>query len=197
MKKRKSKISSMAAAMAIAIAPVPASSIAHHDVTIDRQSAMSISLQDVSNSVVYLPIDEATAYIRNLAERMHFHRKNLETEWEEKQVPIELKKQKKATRENFSSLKEHIVICSNFVEAARLALENVPLSDSELRSDIVSFARASAALRYAIESILDFMSSTHIPARSINAEISVTTEQVHALIRSEHEKMGLEEPKFH
>ncbi|WP_262121375.1 hypothetical protein [Serratia ficaria] len=197
MNKRKSKISSMAAAMAIAIAPVPADSIAHNDVALAQHSASSMSLQDVSHSVVYLPIDEATVYIRNLAERMRFHRKNLEAEWDEKQIPIELKKQTKATRENFSSLKAHIIICSNFVEAARLALAQVPASDSKLRGEITAFARASAALRYSIESILDFMSSTHAPARSINAEISVTTEQVHALIRSEHEKMGLEEPKFH
>ncbi|MBI6129409.1 hypothetical protein [Serratia ureilytica] len=197
MNKRKSKISAMAAAMAISIAPVLADSIAHHDVSIDRHSAMSISLQDVSQSVVYLPIEEATPYLQNLAERMRLHRKNLELEWEEKQVPIELKKQKKSTRDNFGSLKAHIDICSNFVEAARLALSNVPASESKLRAEIIAFARASAALRYSIESILDFMKSTHAPARSIDAELTVTTEQVHALIRGEHKNLGLDEPKFH
>ncbi|UWS30657.1 hypothetical protein [Erwinia pyrifoliae] len=197
MNKRKSKISAMAAAMAISIAPVLADSIAHHDVRIDRHSAMSMSLQDVSQSVVYLPIEEATPYLQSLADRMRFHRKNLALEWEEKQVPIELKKQKKSTRDDFVALKAHIDICSNFVEAARLALNTVPASESKLRAEIIAFARASATLRYSIESILDFMKSTHAPARSIDAALTVTAEQVHALIRSEHKSLGIDEPKFH
>lgn len=66
----------MAAALTVAPGPVPASSIGHHDVSISRYSSSTLSLQDVKESVAFLPIGEATSYMLNLADRMKIHRAN-------------------------------------------------------------------------------------------------------------------------
>ncbi|EFU2655647.1 hypothetical protein HUI25_005013 [Escherichia coli] len=197
MSSKKNKITSMAAALAVALAPVPASSIVHHDLSISRHSTSTLSLQDVKDSVAYLPIDEATSYMLNLADRMKTHRANLRIEWEEKQIPIILKNQKKETQEGFESLFRHIAVCASFVEAARVALKSVPESNAELRKEIVAFARSAATLRYTIEDILSFIESTHVPKKTSDADLGVTADQVRALIRSEHKKLGLKDPTLH
>ncbi|EKL1795343.1 hypothetical protein PQX98_003440, partial [Salmonella enterica] len=64
------------------------------------------------------------------------------------------------------------------------------------RENIILFAKSSAALRYIIEDILNFVNST-IPQKNDSKNIiKVTAEQVHNLIRSEHKKLGLDEPHF-
>jgi len=196
MGSKKNKISSMAAALAVALAPVPASSIAHHDVPITHHSISTLSLQDVKGSIAFLPIDEATLYMHNLTERMKTHRDSLRAEWEVKRTPILLKNQKKKTQEGFDSLHHLIAVCASFVEASRLALKSVPESNTALRGEITAFARSAAALRYTIEDILAFMHSTQLSAKTLDADIGVTSEEVHALIRSEHKNLGLEDPTF-
>ncbi|WP_456309415.1 hypothetical protein [Serratia proteamaculans] len=197
MSNKNNKIPSMAAALAVALAPVPASSIGHHDISISRYNSSTLSLQDVKDSVAFLPIGEATSYMLNLADRMKFHRANLRAEWEEKGIPIALKNQKKETREGFDTLFRHIAVCASFIEAARLALKSIPPADEELRGEVMAFARSAATLRYTIEDILAFIDSTHPPKKVSDSALNVTTEEIHALIRSEHKNLGLEEPKFH
>ena len=197
MGSKKNKISSMAAALAVALAPVPASSIGHHDVSISRYNSSTLSLQDVKDSVAFLPIGEATNYMLNLADRMKIHRANLRAEWEEKGTPIALKNQKKETQEGFESLFRHIAVCASFIEAARLALKRIPETDKKLRGEVMAFARSAATLRYTIEDILAFIDSTHPAKKTSDSVLDVTAEEVHSLIRSEHKKMGLEEPKYH
>lgn len=197
MSSKKSKISSMAAALAVALAPVPANSIVHNDLSISQHRSSTLSLQTVRDSVAFLPIDEATEYMLNLADRMKMHRANLRIEWEEKQTPILLANQNKETLENFESLYRHIAVCESFVDAARLALKNISDKDAGLKSEIVAFARSAASLRYTIEDMLAFMKSTQMNPDLSKKPIGVTAEQVHALIRSEHKRLGLDEPKFH
>lgn len=197
MSSKKSKISSMAAALAVALAPVPASSIGHNDLSISQHRSSTFSLQTVRDSVAFLPIDEATQYMLNLADRMKMHRANLRIEWEEKQTEIILSNHSKETQENFESLYRHIAICESFVDAARLALKNISDKDADLKSEIVAFARSAASLRYTIEDMLAFMKSTLINPEVSKKPIDVTAEQVHTLIRSEHKRLGLDEPKFH
>lgn len=197
MSSKKSKISSMAAALAVALAPVPANSIGHNDLSISQHSSSTLSLQTVRDSVAFLPIDEATQYMLNLADRMKMHRSNLRIEWEEKQIPITLANQKKETQDNFESLYRHIAVCESFVDAARLALKNISDDEVSLKSEIVAFARSAASLRYTIEDLLAYMKSTQLNPEVSIKPINVTAEQVQALIRSEHKKLGLDEPKFH
>lgn len=197
MSSKKNKISSMAAALAVALAPVPASSIGNHDVSVSSHSTSTLSLQSVKDSVVFLPINEAAGYMRNLADRMKVHRANIRAEWEEKRAPIRMEKHKKETQEGLVIMRRYVDVCAALIDAIRIALKDIPASDAELRQEIVSFGRAVASVRYTIEDIFNFIEATHPPKKTTDALPNVTAEEVHALIRSEHKKLGLEEPKFH
>lgn len=197
MASKKSKITSMAAALAVALAPVPASSIGNHDVSVSSRSSSTFTFQSVKDSVVFLPIDEATGYIRNLADRMSIHRANIRAEWEEKRTPIRMEKHKKQTQEGLVIMRGYVDVCASLIDAVRIALKNIPESDVELRQEIVSFGRAVASVRYTIEDIFNFIEATHPPKKTTEVLPNVTAEEVHALIRSEHKKLGLAEPKFH
>lgn len=197
MSSKKNKISSMAAALAVALAPVPASSIGNHDVSVSSHSTSTLSLQSVKDSVVFLPINEAAGYMRNLADRMKVHRANIRAEWEEKRTPIRMEKHKKETQEGLVIMRRYVDVCAALIDAIRIALKDIPASDAELRQEIVSFGRAVASVRYTIEDIFNFIEATHPPKKTTDGLPNVTAEDVHALIRSEHKKLGLEEPKFH
>ncbi|WP_387690961.1 hypothetical protein [Photorhabdus sp. RM71S] len=189
------KITSMAAAMAIAIAPVPADSIGCHDAITSTKNTMT--LQQVSDSVVFLPIEEATAFIANIASRMRFHLKNLRSEWESKRIPIDDKSMSSFAKDNMHYLAKHIVVCASFIQAAKVALTAVPDTNAELRSMITRFGRASADLRYTLEEITAFSKSTHIPNKASNAGADLDKDAVRELIRTEHVALGLEAPVFH
>lgn len=193
---KKSKVASMAAAMALALAPVPASSIGNHDISVSGRNTSTLSLQSVRDSVVFLPIADATAYMLELADRMKIHRKNLRNEWEEKRTPVRMERHKKETREGLVIMRRYIDVCALLIDAIRVALKDIPESDAALKQEIISFGRAVASVRYTIEDIFGFIEQTHPPEKTTDAQPNVTTEEVHALISSEHKKLGLEAPKF-
>ncbi|AYN30282.1 hypothetical protein D8682_05940 [Buttiauxella sp. 3AFRM03] len=197
MVSKKSKIASMAAAMAVALAPVPASSIGNLDVSVTSHSSSTLSLQSVKDSVVFLPIDQATVFMRNFADRMNIHRLNIRAEWEEKRAPIRIDRLKKETQEGFAIFRSYVDVCAALIDAIRIALKDIPESDVELRKEIISFGRAVASVRYTIEDMFSFIEATIPPKKTTEALPKVTAKEVHALIRSEHKKLGLEEPKFY
>jgi len=196
MKNTKNKISSMAAALAVAFAPVPASAALYNELTSTRQNVSTLSLPNTKDPITYLPIDKATHYMEQLREQMSAHRSNIKAEWEEKQIPILLEKHKKETRQGIGSFHSHITICANFVEAARLALQQVPESATLLRGEITAFARSAAALRYTLEDTLAFIKSTQVALNSADIDLGITADEARSLIRSEHNNLGLEDPRF-
>ncbi|QUG76345.1 hypothetical protein GKQ23_15635 [Erwinia sp. E602] len=85
----------MAAALTVALAPVPATSIGHYDVSLSRYTSSTLSLHNVKDSFAFLPIYQATSYMFNLADRLKIHRTNLKVKQEEKGIPIVLGTRKK------------------------------------------------------------------------------------------------------
>lgn len=196
MSSKKHTISLMAAAMAISLAPVPASGLASNEPTISQHNITSLSFYDVTESVNLLPITKAVSYLQDMTARMRNYRANIQTEWELKSTPILMKNQNKESRDSFKLLFRYIEMCDDFTTAARIALHDMPASQKKQRENVILFAKSSAALRYIIEDILNFVSSTIPQKNDSNNIINVTTEQVHSLIRSEHKKLGLDEPRF-
>lgn len=196
MSSKKHTISLMAAAMAISLAPVPASGLASHEPTTSQHNITSLSFYDVTESVNLLPITKAVSYLQDMTARMRNYRANIQAEWELKNTPILMKNQNKEFRDSFKLLFRYIEMCDDFTTAARIALQDIPVSQKKQRENVILFAKSSAALRYIIEDILNFVNST-IPQKNDSKNIiNVTTEQVHNLIRSEHKKLGLDEPHF-
>ncbi|NHB93644.1 hypothetical protein [Photorhabdus cinerea] len=189
------KITSMAAAMAIAMAPVPADSIGYHDAITSAKN--TFILQQVNDSIVFLPIEEATAFVASMANRMRFNLKNLRSEWESKRIPIDDKSMSSFAKDNLHYLTKNIIICANFIKAAKVALTSVPETSTELRSMITRFGRASADLRYTLEEIIAFVKSTHVPNKVSSVGYDMDKNAVHELIRAEHTALGLEVPAFY
>lgn len=182
--------------MAISLAPVPASGLASHEPTTSQHNITSLSFYDVTESVNLLPITKAVSYLQDMTARMRNYRANIQAEWELKSTPIIMKNQNKESRDSFKLLFRYIEMCDDFTTAARIALQDMPASQKKQRDNVILFAKSSAALRYIIEDILNFVNST-IPQKNDSKNIiNVTTEQVHSLIRSEHKKLGLDEPRF-
>lgn len=193
MKSRKNNISSIAAAMALSLAPVPADSVGSYMATSSTQN--TLMLQNVNHSMVYMPIDEAKQYISDLANRMRGHLRNLRAEWEEKRIPIDDKSTSKFARENQHYLVKHITFCIALVKASKEALSQI--DDQELRKEIVQFGRAAADLRYTIEEILTFIKNTHESPKVLDVANQFNKEEVQALVSAEHQALGLAKPTFH
>lgn len=186
----------MAAALAVALAPVPANSIGNQEVLISSRQAQTLSLQSVRDSIVFLPLDEATKYMLGLAERMREHGGRIRAEWELLRAPIKIDHHKQSTREGVMRLRQYVEICASLIDAVKIALKDIPESNDKLRRDIVSFGRAVAQVRYAIEDTFNFIESTKPPKKVSETLPDVTAEEVYALIRSEHKNLGLDEPNF-
>ncbi|CDH26292.1 hypothetical protein [Xenorhabdus bovienii] len=193
MKSSKKNISSIAAAMALSLAPVPADSVGSYMATSSTQN--TLMLQDVNQSMVYMPIDEAQQYIADLANRMRGHLRNLRAEWEEKRIPIDDKSMSKFARENQHYFTKHITFCTALVKASKEALSQT--TDQELRKEIMQFGRAAADLRYTIEEILTFTKNTHESPKVLEVANQFNKEEVQALISAEHQALGLDKPAFH
>ncbi|MFC3394327.1 hypothetical protein [Brenneria rubrifaciens] len=68
--------------MAIAMAPVPASTLGYSDIALTHADTSTTLLQVLPGSVVYLPIGDATAYLKAITDRLNFHLRNIRLEWE-------------------------------------------------------------------------------------------------------------------
>lgn len=197
MARKINPVTSMAAALAVALAPVPADSIGNHDLPVSRYQTSTLSFQNVKDSLVFLPLSEATDYMLAFAERMREQAGRLRGEWEERRDPIKVERHKKSTQEGVARIRQYVEICASLIDAVREALNNLPDHEVELRQDIVSFGRSVAQVRYSLEDTFNFIESTKRPKKVSEALPDVNADDVHALIRSEHKKLGLKEPKFH
>ncbi|MCL2891793.1 hypothetical protein [Brenneria tiliae] len=193
-KLKKNKVSYMATAMAIAMAPVPASTLGYSDIALTHADTRT-TLQPLPGSVVYLPIVDATEYLRSMTDRLNFHLKNIRFEWEEKRTPIAMEKQSPFVQKHLErELQKRIAIATKFVDAVRLALNEI--SDDDLREEVVSFGRAAASLRYTAEDFLSFIDQTHPPKKTSSEMIKASADEVKAMIRAEHKSLGLDIPAF-
>lgn len=196
LKKNQNKVAYMAAAMAIAMAPVPANSLGYNDIAISAADT-STTLKTLQGSVAYLPIDDATDYIRAMADRLRFHLKTIRSEWEAKQVPIEMSKQKPFVQKHLvRELEVRINFAKKFISAVSMALNEIGDSDPELRKDIVAFGRAVASLRFTAEDFLSFIEQTHPPKKTSDENVGASIDEVKDMIRAEHRSLGLEAPAF-
>ncbi|MCP9268178.1 hypothetical protein M5U04_08710 [Xenorhabdus sp. XENO-1] len=193
MRVSKNNISSIAAAMALSLAPVPADSVGSYMATSTTQN--TLMLQNVNDSMVYMPIVEAQQYVADMANRMRGHLRNLRVEWEEKRIPIDDKSMSKFARDNLNYLTKHITLCAALVKASKVALNQT--SDQELRNTIMQFGRSAADLRYTYEEILTFTKNTHESPNVLEMADQFSKEGVQALISSEHQALGLDKPMFH
>lgn len=196
IKKKRNKVGYMAAAMALAMAPVPASSLGYSDIAVNAADT-STTLQALQGSIAYLPIEDATTYIRSMADRLRFHLKNIRSEWEEKQRPIVIEKQSPFVQKHLiRELEKRIDIAKKFISAVGIALKEVGDDDMELRGEIVTFGRAVASLRYTAEDFLSFIEQTHPPKEISTVGINASADDVKAMIRAEHRALKLEIPAF-
>lgn len=196
IKKKQNKVGYMAAAMALAMAPVPASSLGYSDIP-TSSADKSTTLQALQGSIAYLPIEDATFYIRSMADRLRFHLKNIRAEWEDKQRPIEIQRQSPFVQKHLMrELEKRIDIAKNFISAVGIALKEVGEDDNDLRDDIVTFGRAVASLRYTAEDFLSFIKQTHPPKEVDMVGINASADDVKAMIRAEHKSLGLSTPVF-
>lgn len=95
------------------------------------------------------------------------------------------------------SLHQHIEICALLIDAVKVALKECPGEDEKYRRDLVAFGRVIAQFRYAMEDRINHIESMKPPAKVSEVLPDVTAEEVHALIRSEHRSLGLDEPQFY
>lgn len=191
------QVSSISAALAISLAPVPVNSIGYSDAAVSQFPApVGLSLQSIKDQIAYLPIGEATRYMLNIAERMRFHHAALRASWEMNPGPIELDMQDEDIRDGMANIERYIKLSANFIEAVKLVLESLPETEQELKKAIISFGRATAQLRYALEDTLKFIEATHPPKKTVSLSLNVSDDDVHALIRAEHKNLGLSGPNF-
>lgn len=199
MKTRAREVTTQAIAVALtaALAPVPAKSIGYQDVSLGIHSTPpSTTMQELpKNTFVFIPIDDATAHVKAMTERMISHRRNTEAEWEAKGEPFYLDKQSKAVRNSFHYLSDRVKESKELIVAVRDALNSLDEKETDKRRKITEFGRAIAAYRYAVEGILSFLESTHPPSEFAN-DISLSNEEVQALIIAEHKALGLTPPTF-
>lgn len=194
-KLKKNKVAYMAAAMALAMAPVPASALGYNDIALHPFDT-STTLQALPGSVAYLPISDAIIYLRAMTERLHFHLTNIRSEWEEKQIPIAIENQSPFVQKRLvRELGKRIVIAKKFVDAVKQALDEIE-GDDDLRQEIIAFGRAAASLRYTAEDFLSFIEQTHPPKNAGSELINASDGEVKAMIRAEHVSLGLDTPSF-
>lgn len=197
MKSKKSKIATMAAAMAISMAPVPASSLTYNEASFKSAGISTTTQRELQDGIAFISINDAIPYLDDVTNRLLWHTGSIREEWELKQIPIDMSKQKPFTRKHLTKIiREHINMCEAFVEAVRIALNSVPPEDVELRKDIVRFGRAAAGLRFAAEDFMSFIEQTHPAQKTSSEQLNVTGDQVRAAIRAEHKSLGLDAPCF-
>ncbi|CVG94112.1 hypothetical protein [Serratia marcescens] len=194
-KNKRTKAAHMAIALAAAMAPVPASSLGYMDIA-NTSAETSTTLQALPGAVAYLPIEEATQQIRLLTDRLRFHLKNLRDEWEEKQYPIEMQKQSPLVQKHLMrELDKRISVAQKFIDAVKIALDDIE-DNAALRSEIITFGRAVASMRYSAEDFLSFIEQTKPPKKTMETNVTASAEEVKAMIRAEHKQLGLSAPQF-
>jgi len=193
MKSRKNNISSIAAALALSLAPVPADSVGSYMAISSTQN--TLMLHNVDHLMVYMPIGEAQQYISDLTNRMRGHLRSLRAEWEEKRIPINDSSTSKFARENLRHFAKHIAFCTALVKASKVALSQI--TEQAHRKEIVQFGRTAADLRYTIEEILTFINNTHESPKVLDVADQFNKEEVQALVSAEHQALGLDKPTFH
>ncbi|WP_181377707.1 hypothetical protein [Limnobaculum xujianqingii] len=191
---KKMTIPAIVAALMASLAPVPANTLGYSDIALSPVDA-NTTLQALPGSVAYLHISDATTYLQIMTDRLHFHLRNLRSEWEEKQMPIAIERQSSIVQKHLvRELGKRIVLAKKFVDAVKLVLDET--DDDNLRREIVSFGRAAATLRYTAEDILSFIEQTHPPKKASTDQIDVGIDEVKAMIRAEHGALGLGSPSF-
>lgn len=188
----------LVAALSMALAPVPAKSLGYQDLPVGiYDTSPSTTLQELpDNAVAFLPVTDATRHIASLTERMRSHLRNVRTTWEETNQPFYLENQSRFFRDNFHHMKDRVQESEILIKAARTALSEIPVSDPETRRQVLEFGRTVASYRYAVEAILNFLSSTHPPENLSSAGDEMSAEEVRAMIAAEHKALGLEPPVF-
>lgn len=194
-KTKTTKAANMAAVLALAMAPVPASSLGYPDIVSIKAESIT-TLQPLPGAIAFLPINDATSYLIILNKRMRFHLKSIREEWEEKPKPIEINNQSSLVQKHLArELEKRIAIAQKFISAVKIALDNIG-DDEELRQQIIAFGRAVATMRYYAEDFLSFIEQTHPPKKTIETNVIASAEEVKAMIRAEHKAIGLSAPVF-
>lgn len=189
------KITNISAIMALAMAPVPANSLGYNDISMNN-IAMSTTLQILPDSIAFLPIGEATGYIKSMVSRIRFNLKNLKAEWEKKRIPIENESQFFQTHLLYE-LEQRIALARKFISAAKIALGQTTKNEEYLRKEIITFGRSAADLLYSTEDFLSFIKQTRPPEAVSRAGEHLDTNEVRAMISAEHKNLGLSTPLFH
>ena len=193
---KKSTITQMAAAMALAIAPVPATSIGYNN--IPGTTEFSTTLRANPGEIVFLPISQAIDYMKSQTESLRSHLRNVKAEWEEKYIPIEMGKQSSVTQKHLiKELEKRSELARSFLSAAKIALDLSEVQQDEaVRKEVYTFGRSASALLFAIEDFLSFIRQTHPPETTSEAGSHLDANEVRAMIAAEHKNLGLSEPVF-
>ncbi|MFB9087293.1 hypothetical protein ACFFW8_22030 [Erwinia tracheiphila] len=186
----------MAAALALAIAPVPATSLGYSPVP--DATHISTTLRANPGEVVFLPIALAIDYLKSQTEILRLHLKNVKAEWEEKDIPVDLGRQSATVQKYLvNELKKRAEMARCFLSAAKIALtSNEVKSDEAVHTEVCSFGRSASALLFIIEDFLSFIRQTHPPERTSDQGESFSADEVRAMITAEHKNLGLSEPVF-
>jgi len=190
-------ISQIAAAFALALAPVPANSLGFNEIY--SPSGIHTTLSTANpGEFVFLPIELATDFMTQQVERLNSHLRMLKVEWEAKLLPIELDKQSPLAQKHLlGELHKRSILAKGFLAAARLAVQDFQIkNDDEKYAQVKRFARAASGLLYGIEDFLSFIEQTHPPRETSTALNHLDAEEVKAMIRAEHKALGLDSPSF-
>lgn len=195
-KMTKTKVSQIAAAFALALAPVPATSLGVSEVC--GSSGISTTFSVNPGEVVFLPIDQATDYMLEQSGRLKVYIRMLKDEWESNPAPVEMAKQSSLVQKHLlNELNKRADLARGFLAAARLAVSNDKIKEDEkIFSQIKKFARSASGLLYTIEELLSFIEQTHPLKATSSALEELNPAEVKSMIRAEHKSLGLGAPAF-
>lgn len=192
----KSTIASFVSALCISLAPVPAQSL-NSEIINSIQPNDTISYR-ASSGYVYLPIDEATDFLKLEAKNLRSLLNQL-IAVRDKNGIIPLFDNSSRVR-LIKAVRENAQFVFELKSALRIALSNLgkPEADEQLklRKKLIDFGKALAGVEFILKDVLSAHAQSKPPEKTLKTTGLISEAGAKALIESEHKSLGLAPPVF-
>lgn len=185
----KSTIATFVGALCISLAPVPAKSI-------NSQVAPGFQLKKAATrttqgGVVYLPMEEAAAILREDAEVLRGVLNKMVLMREEKGGGLLYPARFRA--QMIRSVREQVQFIFELKSAIKIALQDAG-PESTQRKNLIDFGKAVAGVEFALQDVLSAYEQSKPPQKTLSTSGLFADNDVKRMIEGEHNRLGIAPP---
>lgn len=182
------KLPKLVTLISMGLASVPVESFKHNYSPLMSHSQHILS-SPTSNTLVAIPIHDATERMNKLADLLTNDLNKLKEEWENTHYSF-------ITEQTYKQINKNIKDIDSSLADIKIVLASFSKNEIKKRESAISFGRALAVYRSALTDVMSFIEQTDQPLKTTSKKLNITEADMRKLIRAEHIKLGLNEPRF-